>query len=201
VDSILKNILEAELISVSQTWLRKLQQVIDSGGEYIEMTNFWFILYRAIRLWYREYGYFSNILYLPDVDYDSNADPFPRSPAGGHSSWLWLKTPLPCIHLDLQSTDLGRNDSGSNFRFSPLIQKLLSRNCQKAPICYWEMVGRWWISCAIRLQVASIIPERNRRWFSLSLFVIDGTWFKTGLTAPQNQIALGDWISGNRTSE
>jgi hypothetical protein len=35
VDSIVRNISEAELISVFHTWLRRLQQVIDSGEEYI----------------------------------------------------------------------------------------------------------------------------------------------------------------------
>jgi hypothetical protein len=35
VDWILRSILEAELISVSQTCLIRLQQVIDSGEEYI----------------------------------------------------------------------------------------------------------------------------------------------------------------------
>jgi hypothetical protein len=35
VDSILTSIPEVHLISVFQTWLRRLQQVIESGREYI----------------------------------------------------------------------------------------------------------------------------------------------------------------------
>jgi hypothetical protein len=50
VDSILKSKSEAELISVFQTWLRRLQQVIDSNEEHIERANFLFPRYRAIRL-------------------------------------------------------------------------------------------------------------------------------------------------------
>jgi hypothetical protein len=40
VDSILRSIPEAELMSVFQKWFRRLQQVIDRGGEYIERANF-----------------------------------------------------------------------------------------------------------------------------------------------------------------
>jgi hypothetical protein len=43
VDSIVRSISEAELISIFHTWLRWLQQVIDSGEEYIQKANFWFI--------------------------------------------------------------------------------------------------------------------------------------------------------------
>jgi hypothetical protein len=35
VGSILRSISQAELISIFQRWFRRLQQVIDSGGEYI----------------------------------------------------------------------------------------------------------------------------------------------------------------------
>jgi hypothetical protein len=35
MDSILRSIPEAELISVSQTWLRRLQQIIDSRENYL----------------------------------------------------------------------------------------------------------------------------------------------------------------------
>jgi hypothetical protein len=35
MNSILRSILETELISIFQTWLRRIQQVIDSGGEYV----------------------------------------------------------------------------------------------------------------------------------------------------------------------
>jgi hypothetical protein len=35
VDAIFRSIPETELISVFEKWLRRLQKVIDSGGEYI----------------------------------------------------------------------------------------------------------------------------------------------------------------------
>jgi hypothetical protein len=40
VDSVLSSAPEAELISVFQMWLRRLQQVIDRGGEYIQIAKF-----------------------------------------------------------------------------------------------------------------------------------------------------------------
>jgi hypothetical protein len=43
VDSILRSIPEAELISVLQTWLKRWQQVIAPDREYISRANLWFI--------------------------------------------------------------------------------------------------------------------------------------------------------------
>jgi hypothetical protein len=40
MDSILRSISEAGLISVFQTWFKRLQQVIHSAREYISRTNF-----------------------------------------------------------------------------------------------------------------------------------------------------------------